>query len=185
MLINNLGLLIRFYHRSIREEFEEEIAADLQSMANEMRSTNVYTRGRFLLREIIGWMQLMATGYFEQFIIVLLQAIFSSGFVNVEKEVLMGENDRWQIQDRRKAILAALPMVLFGFSITLTWWIIGGPWYEATETTLRIALFAGLAVAGLIALEGGRCNPEANPKLGIYISGSEYYWSPAANQRSN
>jgi len=154
MLIKKLGLLVRFYPRSIREEFGEEIAADLQSMANDVRSANAYTRGRFLLREIIGWVQLMATGYFDQFLIVILQAIFSSGFINVEKEVLMGENGRWQIQDRRKATLAALPMVLFGFSITLTWWIIGGPWYETTKATLRIALIAGLAVAGLIFLGG-------------------------------
>lgn len=60
----------------------------------------------------------------------------------------------WNIQDRNRALLASLPMLLFGGAVTLTWLVIGGPWYLASEGQLRAALIAGLAVCGIIVIGG-------------------------------
>ena len=96
----------------------------------------------------------MLSGYLEQFLFGFVR-FFETGKINrAEGAVSMSERKEWRIEDKKNAWLAALPIILFGFSITLTWWIIGGPWYEATESTLKVALFAGLAVGALVALGG-------------------------------
>ncbi len=64
------------------------------------------------------------------------------------------ENKNWKIDNRSQALLACLPPLIFGSAVSLTWMVIGGPWYTATQSNLRLGLYMGLAVAGIIAIGG-------------------------------
>lgn len=64
------------------------------------------------------------------------------------------QSKNWQIGDQKTALLASLPPLLFGMSVTVTWLIIGGVWYNASEVQLKLGMVSGLLVAGMIACGG-------------------------------
>ena len=72
----------------------------------------------------------------------------------IRRMVMETKTDNWKINDPKTAILSVLPLFLFGLGISLTWWIIAGPWYEASEATRKAAIYIGLIPIVGIAIGG-------------------------------
>lgn len=96
----------------------------------------------------------MIVGYHDELTAHTRQIVFNPIISSEEGADWMEEKKSWRIDDPKEALLAGLPMVLYGLAVSATWWIIGGPWYQAMESTLRKGLVAGLALSALIAFGG-------------------------------
>ncbi len=61
-------------------------------------------------------------------------------------------NDRFTMEDHRTTVLSAIPPMLIGLSISITWFIIRGPWYTSSESTRKLAILIGSIPVFLIVI---------------------------------
>jgi hypothetical protein len=60
----------------------------------------------------------------------------------------------WDIPNRREAVIATLPPLLFGLGIAANAVILGGPWYAVPKWRLILSIVAVLAPAAMVAIGG-------------------------------
>lgn len=146
------------YPASFKQEFYEEIMADLSDRDAELRQMNFAQRFMLLKREVSGWISSIAHEQISE-IKTKSSEFLKRGFslfnelevsVNKKKE----KSGVWQIKDSKEALIASLPPFIFGSAVWVTWLIIGGPWYTASDAQLKAGLLAGLLLAAVIAVGG-------------------------------
>jgi len=159
MLRTIYKLISHFYPQSFRQEFSEEILVDLADLTDDFSRMNTLQKISLIRREVCGWVGSIIKEQIDRIKIGLSH--FLDNCINLivnRMEVDMTESKKislgWMIHEKKDALLASLPPFLLGTSVSVTWLVIGGPWYTTTETRLRIGLAAGLLVAAVIALGG-------------------------------
>ena len=64
------------------------------------------------------------------------------------------QSDIWAVEDKRKAIIAALPPLLAGLGVGLLWLIIGGPWNTVPRWRIYLGAAVGLVPFLILGLGG-------------------------------
>ena len=159
MLKTIFNILFRFYPLGFRCEFSEEMHADLVDLQAEYDRIFFFAKIHLLRREILGWFGGITQERIAQVRTMLWQLAASLRGNNSfrwehemkNKNYILTE---WRLHDRKQSLIASLPPLLYGGSIWLTWLVIGGPWYTASEEQLHIAPFVGLLLCAVIAVGG-------------------------------
>jgi len=157
-MLRQIYRVIQFcFPKPFRQEFNEEIMADLIDLEKDIKQCKPLQKLSLIRREIIGWFKSIIREQaheikrrFQQDFRDLQTIPSSEMELEMEKET----STDWNIEGKKEALVASLPPFILGTAIWVTWLIIGGPWYTASETQLNAGLYTGLALAGLIALGG-------------------------------
>ena len=95
-----------------------------------------------LYRELRDWPAAVLQAYWFEIGKILRRRIMS----------LLSEDKHWRLEDRREALMAALPPFLLGCGITLGALVIRYPWHEVPRWRLYAGLLVILLPGGAIAL---------------------------------
>lgn len=142
------------YPASFREQFHEEMLADLDDRHEELQQLNLWQRAGIVKRELCGWIASILCEWINQIKTIISLWLHGSSDLEAVMNEMKNKSAHWRIDDLREAIVASLPPLLIGISVWLTWAVIGGPWHTATETQLKTGLFSGLVLAVLVAIGG-------------------------------
>jgi hypothetical protein len=143
-LLRSYTLLTILYPYGFRREFSREMQAVFQEKLAAKRAAGKWALWRILWKEVRDWPGAVLTEYWFAF-----RETFGRGLMH-----LLMEDKSWKIEDRRDAILASLPPVLFGFCIALGALVIWEPWYTLPRWRLLTG-FAIMMLPGLIIGLGG------------------------------
>jgi hypothetical protein len=147
--IMNIG-----YPASFRDQFYEEMLADLEDLNEDLQQLSFWQRTKIIKREVSGWIVSILRENINLIKTKITLWLHSSPNLEAVMNEMKNKSALWRIDDNREAIIASLPPLLVGLSVWLTWTVIGGPWHTATETQLKTGLFSGLIVAALVAIGG-------------------------------
>ena len=161
-------LLVHCYPPVFRLEFETEMRAVFADVVEEAAERGGMALLRSLLRELHDWPPAVLRAYGQVFRSqtshrpVYGRRAGAAAGSNISWRFPMSENNilgNWRIADRRQAVIAALPPLLFGLGIALVWIVSGfHRWYEIPPWRLYTSVAVGLlpniivGVGGLIAL---------------------------------
>lgn len=149
------GRLLRFYTfltGLYPHAFRREFASEMQAVFREKLASNMNAGARGLWRvlweELRDWPGAVLAEY-----LFALRDVYGRGFMSLNTE-----DKSWKIEERREALLASLPPVLFGVCIALGALVIWEPWYTIPRwrllTGFAMMLLPGpvIALGGLIAM---------------------------------
>jgi len=138
------AFLTGLYPQAFRREFADEMQAVFRErLASEM---DAGTRGlwRALWEELRDWPGAVLAEYW-----FALRDVYGRGFMS-----LYAEDKSWKIEERREALLASLPPVLFGVCIALGALVIWEPWYTIPRWRLMTGFAIMMLPSPVIALGG-------------------------------
>ncbi len=128
--------------------FRREFAGEMQAVFRERLASEMDTGARGLWRVLWGelrdWPGAVLAEYWFAWRDVCGRGLMS----------LYAEGKSWKIEERREALLASLPPVLFGVCIALEALVIWEPWYTVTRWRLMTGFAIMMLPSPVIALGG-------------------------------
>ncbi len=143
-LLRTYTLLTILYPYGFRQEFSREMQAVFQEKLVAKKAAGKWALWRVFWEELRDWPGAVLTEYCFAF-----RETFGRGLMS-----LITEDKSWKIENRRDAILASLPPVLFGIGIALGALVIWEPWYVVPQWRLWTGVAIILVPAAVIALGG-------------------------------
>lgn len=152
-------IINHLYPSSFRQEFNQEILADLADMDIDLIKTDRFHRLIIIKRETLGWISSILREQFYEInghLHQMYEKLVNFSKIRTEEPMTIEKSKKENriIINRSETLIACLPPFIFGSAVWLTWLIIGGPWYTATQTQLKAGLAGGLCLAGVIAVGG-------------------------------
>jgi hypothetical protein len=168
MVTHSYAWLLRFYPSSFRDEFGDEMLEVFSDLVEEAENRNRTSVMVTFLRELRDWPRVAFIEHRQRLITSLRRTAWSnltrpsSSLLrfNTMREIMneMNRSQQLHIDDKRVAILAGLPLLLFGLGITLHALIYQGPWYVVPAWRLILSIVIGvlpmiaIAVGAIIAI---------------------------------
>ena len=143
-LLRTYTLLTVLYPYGFRRDFSYEMQSVFEEKLVAQMAAGKWGLWRAFWKEVRDWPGAVLTEYW-----FALRETFGRGLIS-----LIAEDKSWKIENRRDAILACLPPVLFGICIALGALIIWEPWYTIPRWRLMTG-FAMMMFPGLIIALGG------------------------------
>lgn len=145
------GALLKFYPSTFQEMFSEE----MQQVFNQTIQ-NASRQGLWKCIKVI-WLEVR-----DLPLLALYEYVSQPGIDQKKPQsepynrriIMQEKTNKWTIDNPRQVLISILPPMLLGLGISLTWWIIGGPWFEAAESIRKIAIYVGLIPVIIIVLAG-------------------------------
>lgn len=152
-ILRSYEIMIRLYPRRFRVDFGDEMMDVFKQILRDAENKNPWTIIKIFFHEVFDLPKVIIKDIYlaknrekektsKQY---QARIPFSNGGTMDRKE------NKWVLSSKKDTIFAVLPPVLFGLGISLTWGIIAGPWYQATEATRTTAVLVGLVPIVLIA----------------------------------
>lgn len=153
--------MLRFYPPSFRAEYEEEMLFVFsQAVAESARRGKAALAGLFL-REALSWPRELLVVYRDWLaglvnneISPRVEPAWNSKLESGKRDPMdpKNKNAGWSVHNRRQALLAALPPLLFGLGIGISWLVIGRQWQSISRLQLYAGIGAGFLAAAVIAV---------------------------------
>jgi len=156
---------IRRFPISFRAEFEEEMCDVFRMALNDARNTGITTMVLAFLRELRDFPRILLSEHWDNFLDSVgrpfLRALIgyqAESNTEMLRSNGMYKSENFEFDTKRLRIIAALPLLLFGFGISATSLTRGGPWYSVPKWRLTFSIVIGLlpmialAIVGIIAL---------------------------------
>ena len=137
------SLLTVLYPRGFRREFAGEMQAVFHEKLVDMGTTDQWVLWRAVARELIDFPGAVLAEY-----VFLFRETLGRGLMSLV------EDRSWKIENRRDAIIASLPSVIFGICIALGALVVWKPWYEIPRWRLLLG-FAIMMMPGVVITLGG------------------------------
>jgi hypothetical protein len=140
------ALMARLYPYSFRREFEGEMCMVFTDALAEASHQGVGSVFNLWWRELRDWPRRLLTEYWLSISGLYNRRIFMSE-INLRKS--------WKIENRKDAIIAALPPLLFGVGIMTSALIIWKPWHQIPSWRLYLGVAVGMALPAIVVAIGG------------------------------
>jgi hypothetical protein len=138
------AVLAGAYPYEFRRAFAREMGSVFQEALEASMARGRWAPWRAFWKELVDWPAALLTEYWFAF-----SGIFRRGIMS-----LIAEDKTWGITERRDAVVASLPSLLFGTGIALGALVIWEPWYAIPPWRLWTGVAIGLVPAVIVALGG-------------------------------
>jgi hypothetical protein len=155
-LVHLYSFMLGIYPRSFRDNFKDEMVDVFGALMRDAMRRSVFSMCTIFIREIIV---IPFTAGKEHLLSLSNRLKLTERthpnpipFANRRFRMTVENNDRFTMEDRRTTVLSAIPPMLIGLSISITWFIIRGPWYTSSESTRKLAILIGSIPVILIVI---------------------------------
>ena len=148
LAVSLYACLARWYPREFRREFGEEMRAVFEDAASEAAKRSATALVGLCVREICSWPMSLGREYWAGVRTCVGRKAISR----------LANDQHWNMDSRRQALISALPPLLLGLAIVSTSLIVWGPWLGAPSWRLIAGVVVGLipvvvlAIGGLVAI---------------------------------
>jgi len=174
------SILTSLYPYGFRQEFSHEMQRVFCEKLVAQKEAGGWNMWRVFWKEIRDWPGAVLSEYLCAFRETLGRGIMS----------LLSEDKSWRIENRRDAMIASIPPLIFGVCIALGSLIIWEPWYTIPRwrllTGFAITLLPGaiIGVGGLWALTK-RIPPWGHTWIGAAVMGLVLFVKTMAEERAD
>jgi len=138
------AFLTCLYPYRFRQEFADEMQAVFAQKLQTRLEGSLWAVWRVFWKELYDWPGAVLMEYWSA-----IRQIFGRDFMS-----LVYEDKSWKIEDKREAVIASLPPLLFGIGLALGALVIWEPWYVVPQWRLWTGIAVGLIPAIVVAVGG-------------------------------
>lgn len=149
------SFMLGFYPRSFQDDFKDEMVDVFDALMQDAKKRSMFSALTIFIREIIvipftaGKEHLTSSTDRQKS--AARTHLNPIQFTNGRFPMKAKDNDRFMIEDHRTTLFSTLAPMLIGLGISITWFIIGAPWYISSESMRKLAILIGSIPALLIA----------------------------------